>query len=59
MVGHAGIATRTVYVGMTLTRSKIKVKVTEHLNFQKLPITAHLYVYPLRHFPVELKTDGC
>jgi len=31
----------TVYVDVTLTRSKVKVKVTEHLNFRQLPITAH------------------
>jgi len=41
MVGHAGSPTRTVYVDVTLTPSKVKVKVMEHLNFRKLPITAH------------------
>jgi len=56
--GHAGSPARTVYVAMTLTRSKVKVKVTEHLNFRQLPITAHFCVYLLRHFRVELKTDG-
>jgi len=35
---HAGSPTRTVYVDMTLTWSKVKV--TEHLNFCQLPITA-------------------
>jgi len=30
-----------VYIDVTLTRSKVKVKVTEHLNFPQLPITAH------------------
>ena len=40
MVGHADSATRTVYIRVTLTRSKIKVKVTEHLNFRKLPTSA-------------------
>ena len=49
----------TVYVDVTLTRSKVNVKVTEHLNFQRLPITAHFQVYLLRHFRVELKTDVC
>jgi len=58
MVGHAGSPTRTVYVDMTLARSKVKVKVSEHLNFRQLPITAHFCVYLLRHFRVELKTDG-
>jgi len=33
MVGHTGTPTRTVCVDMTLTRSKVKVNVTEHLNF--------------------------
>jgi len=41
MVGHATSSTRTVYIDMTLTRSKVKVKVTEHLNVPQLPITAH------------------
>ena len=50
--------TRTRYVDVTLSRSKVKVKVTEHLNFQKLPIIAHFYVCLLRHFCVELKADG-
>ena len=56
--GHAGSPTRTVYVDMTLTRSMMKVKVTEYLNFRQLPITAHFQVYLLRHFRVQLKTDG-
>jgi len=51
--------TRTVYVHVTLARSKVEVKVTEHLNFPQLPITAHFHVYLLRHFRVELKTDVC
>jgi len=34
MVGHTGSPTRTVYVDMTLTQSKVKV--TGLLNFQKL-----------------------
>jgi len=59
MVGHAGSPTRIVYDGVTLTRSKVKVKVTEHLNFRQLPITAHFQVYLLRHFRVEFKTDVC
>jgi len=58
MVGHARSPMRTVYVDMTLTRSKVKVKVTDHLNFSQLPITARFYDYLLRHFHVELKTDG-
>jgi len=35
MVEHAGSPTRTVYVDVTLTRSKVNVKVTDHLNFQQ------------------------
>jgi len=58
MVRHAGSPSHTVYVDMTLTRSNVKVKVTEHLNFQQLPINAHFQVYHLRHFRVQLKTDG-
>ena len=36
MVGYAGSPTYTVYVDMTLTRAKVKVKVTGLLNFRKL-----------------------
>jgi len=36
MVGHAGSSARSVYADMTLTRSKVKVKVTGLLNFRKL-----------------------
>jgi len=43
---------------MTLTVSKVKVKVTDHLNFRQLPINVHFHVYLLRHFRVKLKTDG-
>ena len=43
---------------VTLTRSKVKVKVTDHLNFRQLPINVHFKVYLLRQFRVELKTDG-
>jgi len=58
MVWHAGSPTRTVYVDVvTFTRSKVKV--TEHLNFRQLRITAHFQVYLLRHFGVERKTDIC
>jgi len=57
VLGHAS-PIRTVYVGVTLTRSKVKVNVTDHLNFRQLPINAHFQVYLLRHFRVELKTDG-
>jgi len=55
VVVRAGSPTRTVYVD--LDGSKVKVKVTEHLNFRQLPINAHFEVYLLRHFRVELKTD--
>jgi len=53
MLRHAGRSTRTVYVDVTLTRSKVKV--TEHLNFRQLPIMAHFHVCLLCHFCVELK----
>ena len=49
MVGHAGSPARTVYDDVTLTRSKVNVKVTKHLNFRQLPITAHFQIYLLRH----------
>jgi len=58
MLGHGGSTARTVYVDMTLTRSKVKVKVTQHLNFRQLPIAAHFQAYLLRRFRVDLKTDG-
>ena len=41
MVGHAGSRIRTVYVDVTLTQSKVKVKVTGLLKLQKLPRIAH------------------
>ena len=41
MLAHAGSPTSTVYVDVTLARSKVKVKVMEPLNFRQLPITAH------------------
>jgi len=36
MVGYAGSPTRTVYVGVTLTRSKVKVNLSGLLNFRQL-----------------------
>jgi len=36
-VGHAGSTTGSVYADMTLTRSKVKVKVTGLLNLRQLP----------------------
>jgi len=36
MVGHAGSPTGNVGADMTLTRSKVKVKVAGFLNFEKL-----------------------
>jgi len=59
MVGLAGSTTGIVDADMTLTRFKVKGKLTEHLNFRQLPITARFYVYVLRHLRVEFKTDGC
>ena len=36
MVGHAGSTTGIVHADVTLTRSKVKVKVTGLLNFRQL-----------------------
>ena len=36
MVGYAGSPTYTAYVDMTLTQSKVKIKVTALLNFRQL-----------------------
>ena len=36
MVGYAGSPTYTAYVDMTLTRSKVKVKVTGRFYFRQL-----------------------
>jgi len=36
MVGHVGSPTGIVHADVTLTRSKVKVKVTGLLNFRKL-----------------------
>jgi len=38
MFGQAGSPTRVVYVDMTLTRSKVEVKVMGLLNFPKIVI---------------------
>ena len=56
MVGHAHSPTRIVHVDVTLTRSKVKV--TAFLKFRILQKIALFWVYLLRHFGVELKTDG-
>jgi len=53
MVGQTGSPTYTVYVDMTLTRSKVKIKVTEHLNFRQLAkpcMLAAMTAAPLRGF---------
>jgi len=55
MVGYAGSPTRTVYVDVTLTRSKVKVNITGLLNFRQLakPCTlAAMTAAPLRGFLV-------
>jgi len=60
MVGYAGSPTRTVYVDVTLTRSKVKVKVTGLLNFRKLAKPCMLAVMtaaPLRGFLVTIVTS--
>jgi len=56
MVGYAGSPTYTAYVDMTLTRCKVKVKVTGLLNFRQLAKPCMLAVMtaaPLRGFLVE------
>jgi len=56
MVGYAGSPTRTVYVDVTLTPSKVKVKVTGILNFRQLAkpcMLAAMTAAPLRGFLVE------
>jgi len=55
VVDRAGSPTHTVYVGVTLTRSNIKVNVTELLNFRQLAKPCMLAVItagPLRGFLV-------
>ena len=55
MVGPAGRPTCTVYVDLTLTRSKVKVKVMGLLNFRqlaKLCMLAAMTAAPLRGFLV-------
>jgi len=57
MVGHAGSPTRSVYVDVTLTRFKVKVKVTRLLNFRQLAkpcMLAAMTAAPLRGFLVSL-----
>ena len=55
MVGPAGSPTCTVYADVTLTLSKVKVKVTGLLNFRQLAkpcILAAMTAAPLRGFLV-------
>ena len=55
MVGYAGSPTYTAYVDVTLTRSKVKVKVTDHLNFRQLTkpcMLAAMTAAPFRGFLV-------
>jgi len=53
MVRRAASPIRIVHVDMTLTRSKVKVKVKRLLKFRKLHFSRSL----LRHFGVELKIN--
>jgi len=57
MVGYAGSPICIVHAHMTVTRSKVKVNVTELLA-SEVPKIALFYVYLQRHFGVKLKTDG-
>jgi len=55
VVGPAGSPTCTVYVDVTLTRSKVKVKVTGLLNVRQLAkpcMLAAMTAAPLRGFLV-------
>jgi len=55
MVGYIGSPTHTVYVDVTLTRSKVKVKVMGRLNFRQLAkpcMLAAMTAAPLRGFLV-------
>jgi len=55
MVGYAGSPTYTAYVDMSLTRSKVKVKVTGLLNFRQLAkpcMLSAMTAAPLRGFLV-------
>jgi len=52
---EAASPTLTVYVDVTLTPFKVKVKVTEHLNFRQLPIAAHFQVYLSATFALSSK----
>jgi len=55
VVGYSGSPTYTAYVNVTLTRSKVKVKVTGLLNFRQLPkpcMQAAMTAAPLRGFLV-------
>jgi len=57
MVGHAGSPTGIVHADMTLTRSKVKVKVTGLLNFRELAkpcMLAAMTAAPFRGFLVYL-----
>jgi len=49
VVGYAGSPTRTVYVGVTLTRSKVKVNITGLLISEAVLLSAFHKVYWL-HF---------
>jgi len=55
MVAYAGSHTRTVYVGVTLTPSKVKVNLSGLLNFQQLAkpcMLAAMTAAPLQVFLV-------
>jgi len=59
MVGYAGSPTRTVYVGVTLTPSKVKVNLLGLLNFRQLAkpcMLAAMTAAPMRGF---LVLNGC
>jgi len=61
MVGYAGSPTYTAYVDVTLTLSKVKVKVTGLMNFRQLAkpcMLAAMTAAPLRGFLVSFCSAG-
>jgi len=62
MVGYAGSPTYSAYVDMTLTPSKVNVKVTGLLNFRQLAkpcMLAAMTAAPLRGFLVVIEPSVC
>ena len=58
MVGRAGSPTGTVHADMTLTRSKVKVKVTGLLKFRKLHFSRSISAILVRSSKVMADHDS-